>query len=72
MRIRFASTFILVSLLVAMPAAAATKQEIKTKILESYHNGQKGDDSGGKPDGGWKGRFSKRFSKPRQYSKPRA
>ena len=49
----------------------ATKQEIKTKVLESFHNGQKGEDSGGKPDGGWKGRFSKRFSKPRQYSKPR-
>ena len=49
----------------------ATKQEIKSKVLESFHNGQKGDDSRGKPEGGWKGRFSKRFSKPSQYSKPR-
>ncbi len=42
----------------------ATKQEIKTKILESYHNGQKGvGGSGKKPAGGWRQRFSRRRSK---------
>ncbi len=38
----------------------AFRQEIKAKILESYHNGQKGvGGSGKKSAGGWKKRFSK-------------
>ena len=39
---------------------SATKQEIKEKILESYHNGQKGvGGSEKKAAGGWRKKFSK-------------